>query len=202
VLFLDLDGQVYMTCLSAPPHPVPGAVRKPLLYPYPHTLPNNYFNIVFHTCSLTDNGRYGIITAVLSSTLVVDAYILRAGMAQRRSTDVLYIPDCIESGDEAAQALGLQNMRQGLPDMQQPSQQQQPRRRRHRVGRQVREARDVALSSMSVVDRLTTWFTRYDDNLLPDTLIYIYISIYLFCIVLMCLHISYVSTYISCIDMP
>jgi len=57
-------------------------------------------------------------------------------MAQRRSTDG------IESGDEAAQALDLQNMRQGLPDMQQPTQQQQPRRRRHRAGRQVREARE------------------------------------------------------------
>jgi len=62
-------------------------------------------------------------------------------MAQRRSTDVPYIPDCIESGDEAAQALDLQNMRQGLPDMQQP-QQQQPRRRRHCAGRQVHEARE------------------------------------------------------------
>jgi len=74
--------------------------------------------------------------------LVVDAYILRAGMAQRRSTDMPYIPDCIESGDEAAQALDLQNMRQGLLDMQQPSQQQQPQRRRYRAGRQVREARE------------------------------------------------------------
>jgi len=55
---------------------------------------------------------------------------------------VPYILDCIESGDEAAQALDLQNMRQGLPDMQQPSLQQQPRRRRHRAGRQVREARE------------------------------------------------------------
>jgi len=63
-------------------------------------------------------------------------------MAQRRSTDVPYIPDCVESGDEAAQVLDLQDMRQGLPDMQQPLQQQQPRRRRHRAGRQVREARE------------------------------------------------------------
>ena len=69
-----------------------------------------------------DGERYGIITAVPSPTLVVDVYIIRAGMAQRRSTDVPYIPDCIESGDEAAQVLDLQDMRQGLPDVQQPLQ--------------------------------------------------------------------------------
>ena len=64
-------------------------------------------------------------------------------MAQRRSTDVPYIPDCIESGDEAAQVLDLQDMRQGLPDVQQPlQQQQQPRRRRHRADRQVCEVRE------------------------------------------------------------
>ena len=74
--------------------------------------------------------------------LVVEAYILRAGMAQHQSTDVPYIPDCIESGDEAAQVLDLQDMRQGLLDVQQPLQQQKPRRRRHRAGRQVREARE------------------------------------------------------------
>jgi len=62
-------------------------------------------------------------------------------MAQRHSTDVPYIPDCIESGDEAAQVLDMQDMRQGLPDMQH-SPQPQPRRRRHRAGRQVREARE------------------------------------------------------------
>jgi len=62
-------------------------------------------------------------------------------MALRRCTDVPYIPDCIESGDETAQVLDLHDMRQGLSDVQQP-QQQQPRRRRHRVGRQVHEARE------------------------------------------------------------
>jgi len=40
---------VHDLCLSAPPHPVPGAVRKPLLYPYLYALINNYFNIVFHS---------------------------------------------------------------------------------------------------------------------------------------------------------
>jgi len=36
-------------CLVAPPNPVPGAVRKPLLCPYPYTLSSNYFNNVFHS---------------------------------------------------------------------------------------------------------------------------------------------------------
>ena len=45
--------------------------------------------------------------------LVVDAYSIRAGMAQRRCTDVPNIPDCIESGDEAAPVLDLHDMRQG-----------------------------------------------------------------------------------------
>jgi len=36
----------------------------------------------------------------------------------------------------------------------------------------------VALSSMSVVGRIAMWFTRSDDILLPDTLIYTYIYIY------------------------
>ena len=62
-------------------------------------------------------------------------------MAQHRSTDVPYIPDCIESGDEATQVLDMQDMRQGLPDMQHPPQ-PQPRCRCHRAGRQVREARE------------------------------------------------------------
>jgi len=38
----------------------------------------------------------------------------------------------------------------------------------------------VALSSVSVVDRITIWFTRPDDILLPDTLIYIYIYLYIY----------------------
>jgi len=62
-------------------------------------------------------------------------------MAQQRSTDVPYIPDCIESGDEATQVLSMQDVRQGLPDTQHPPQ-PQPRRRRHRAGCQVREARE------------------------------------------------------------
>ena len=88
-----------------------------------------------------DDGRHGIITPVPTPTLVVDADVLRAGMAQHQSTDVPYIPDCIESGDEATQVLSVQDVRQGLPDTQHP-QQPQPRRRRHRAGRQVRETRE------------------------------------------------------------
>jgi len=53
---------------------------------------------------------------------------------------------------------------------------------------------NVALSSMSVVGRIAMWFTCSDDILLPDTLIYT--RLYLFCIALMCLHISYVTAYI------
>ena len=103
---------------------------------------NNSFDIVFHSeCVVTRDNRHGIITAVPTLTLVVDVVTLRAGMAQQRSTDVPYIPDCIESGDEATQVLSMQDVRQGLLDMQRPPQ-PQPRRRRHRAGRQVREARE------------------------------------------------------------
>ena len=37
---------------------------------------------------------------------------------------------------------------------------------------------NVVLSSVPVVDRIAMWFTRSDDILLPDTLIYTYIYIY------------------------
>ena len=119
-----------------------GSPQDAFRFPTQICYTNNSFDIVFHSeCVVSRDDRHGIITAVSTPTQVVDVVILRAGMAQQRSTDVPYIPDCIESGDEATQVLSMQDVRQGLLDTQYPPQ-PQPRRRRHRAGRQVREARE------------------------------------------------------------
>ena len=143
VLSLSPDGLLCVTDVYIhPPSRSRGSPQDAFCSPTQICYTNNGFDIVFHSeCVVSRGDRHGIITAVPTLTLIVDVVTLRAGMAQQRSTDVPYIPDCIESGDEATQLLSMQDVRQGLLDTQRPPQ-PQPRRRRHRAGRQVREARE------------------------------------------------------------